>query len=78
MTVNLICLSAKAAAGRRSASFALGGFEPATGWTPGWSFFIGLLPVSDSLLSIRNVLTYLSFGRECLAWYVAFSVDMLY
>ena len=47
ITVNLICLSAKAAAGRRSASFALGGFEPASGWTPGWSFFIGLLPVSE-------------------------------
>ncbi|KAF8636099.1 hypothetical protein AX17_003804 [Amanita inopinata Kibby_2008] len=43
----LICLSAKAAAGRRSAKFALSHFDPsASGWTPGWSFFIGLLPVT--------------------------------
>ncbi|KAK0443480.1 amino acid transporter [Armillaria borealis] len=43
--VMLVCLSAKAAAGRQSAAFALGHFDPsASGWTPGWSFFIGLLP----------------------------------
>jgi hypothetical protein len=42
----LIALSVKAAAGRRPASFALGSFDPsASGWTAGWSFFIGLLPV---------------------------------
>ncbi|KAH7928008.1 amino acid transporter [Leucogyrophana mollusca] len=44
--VILICLSAKAATGRRSASYALGNFAPASGWTPGWSFFIGLLPTA--------------------------------
>ncbi|KAF8232261.1 amino acid transporter [Tricholoma matsutake] len=45
--ITMICFSVKAAAGRRSASFALGHFDPsASGWTPGWSFFIGLLPVS--------------------------------
>ncbi|KAG2068367.1 amino acid transporter [Suillus decipiens] len=43
--VILICLSTTAAAGRRSVSFALGHFDPShSGWTPGWSFFIGLLP----------------------------------
>ncbi|OAX37073.1 hypothetical protein K503DRAFT_823049, partial [Rhizopogon vinicolor AM-OR11-026] len=43
--VILICLSVKAAAGRRPISFALGNFDPSfSGWTPGWSFFIGLLP----------------------------------
>ncbi|KAL9708748.1 hypothetical protein Ac2012v2_008128 [Leucoagaricus gongylophorus] len=42
----LISLSVKAMAGRRPASFALGFFDPsASGWTPGWSFFVGLLPV---------------------------------
>jgi hypothetical protein len=42
----LISLSVKAAAGRRPASFALGFFDPSpSGWTAGWSFFIGLLPV---------------------------------
>ncbi|KAI0318741.1 amino acid/polyamine transporter I [Amylostereum chailletii] len=45
--VILICLSAKAAVGRHSAAFALGHFDAsASGWTPGWTFFIGLLPVS--------------------------------
>ncbi|KAJ8073088.1 hypothetical protein PM082_019956 [Marasmius tenuissimus] len=43
--VTMICLSAKAAVGRHSASFAFGFFDPSSsGWTPGWSFFIGLLP----------------------------------
>ncbi|KAF9262084.1 hypothetical protein L218DRAFT_960705 [Marasmius fiardii PR-910] len=42
----MICLSVKAAAGRHSASFALGHFDASvSGWTPGWSFFMGLLPV---------------------------------
>ncbi|KAL4071524.1 amino acid/polyamine transporter I [Scleroderma yunnanense] len=44
--VILVCLSVKAAAGRRSVSFVLGGFDASAGWTPGWSFFIGLLPVT--------------------------------
>ncbi|KAG1810354.1 amino acid transporter [Suillus plorans] len=40
-----ICLLAKAAVGRHPASFALGNFDPSfSGWTPGWSFFIGILP----------------------------------
>ncbi|KAJ8073084.1 hypothetical protein PM082_019952 [Marasmius tenuissimus] len=43
--VILVCLSVRAAAGRHSIGFALGHFDPsASGWTPGWSFFIGLLP----------------------------------
>ncbi|KAJ8073080.1 hypothetical protein PM082_019948 [Marasmius tenuissimus] len=43
--VTMICLSAKAAVGRHSASLAFGFFDPSSsGWTPGWSFFIGLLP----------------------------------
>lgn len=44
--VILVCLSVKAASGRHSANFALTHFDPSgSGWTPGWSFFIGLLPV---------------------------------
>ncbi|KAL0574082.1 hypothetical protein V5O48_007867 [Marasmius crinis-equi] len=43
--VMMICLSVKAGVGRHSASFAFGLFDPShSGWTPGWSFFIGLLP----------------------------------
>ena len=77
MIVNLVCLSTQAAAGRRPASFALGGFEPASGWTPGWSFFIGLLPVSHHLLRHAKRV-HRSVGRCCLARYVALSFHMLY
>jgi hypothetical protein len=50
LLVTLVCFSTKAAAGRRSASFALGHFDPSpSGWTPGWSFFIGLLPVRAAI-----------------------------
>ncbi|KAJ8073065.1 hypothetical protein PM082_019933 [Marasmius tenuissimus] len=48
-SVTLICLSVKAASGRHSAGFAFGHFDPSgSGWTPGWSFFIGLLPLTHS------------------------------
>ncbi|PBK71303.1 amino acid transporter [Armillaria solidipes] len=54
--VMLVCLSAKAAAGRQSAAFALGHFDPsASGWTPGWSFFIGLLPVTYTYAAIGMI-----------------------
>ncbi|PPR02582.1 hypothetical protein CVT24_002154 [Panaeolus cyanescens] len=40
-----ICVSVKAATGRHSASFAFLHFDPSlSGWLPGWSFFVGLLP----------------------------------
>ncbi|OAX30759.1 hypothetical protein K503DRAFT_668449, partial [Rhizopogon vinicolor AM-OR11-026] len=67
--VILICLSVKAAAGRRPISFALGNFDPSfSGWTPGWSFFIGLLPpgklssVYDSKINFLLAYTYAGIG----------------
>ncbi|KAF9033159.1 amino acid transporter [Panaeolus papilionaceus] len=54
--VVLICLSAKAAVGRHSAAFALGHFDPSfSGWTPGWTFFIGLLPPAYTYAAIGMV-----------------------
>ncbi|KAI6125335.1 amino acid transporter [Pisolithus croceorrhizus] len=54
--VILVCLSVKAAAGRRPISFALGGFDAAaSGWTPGWSFFIGLLPPAYTFSAIGMI-----------------------
>ncbi|KAG1733499.1 amino acid permease-domain-containing protein [Suillus lakei] len=54
--VIFICLFAKAAVGRRPVSFVLGNFDPSlSGWTPGWSFFTGLLPWNWEL---NHVLAY--------------------
>ncbi|KAG1854549.1 amino acid/polyamine transporter I [Suillus subluteus] len=54
--VILICLSIKAAAGRHSIAFALGHFDPSySGWTPGWSFFIGLLPPAYTYAAIGMI-----------------------
>lgn len=39
----IITILAVARNGRHSASYAFGHFEALSGWTPGWSFFIGLL-----------------------------------
>ncbi|KAF8994919.1 amino acid transporter [Cyathus striatus] len=64
----LICLSVKAAAGRRSASFALGHFDPTpSGWTPGWAYFIGLLPVIKfySARSVMLKILYASLYLFC-------------
>ncbi|RDB17717.1 Choline transport protein [Hypsizygus marmoreus] len=52
----LVGFSAKAAAGRRPASFALGHFDPsASGWNPGWTFFIGLLPPAYTYSAIGMI-----------------------
>ncbi|KAJ7769666.1 amino acid transporter [Mycena maculata] len=54
--VILVCVSVKAAAGRHSAAFALGHFDPSpSGWTPGWAFFIGLLPVPYTFSAIGMI-----------------------
>ncbi|KAJ3506515.1 hypothetical protein NLJ89_g6827 [Agrocybe chaxingu] len=54
--VMLVCLPVKAASGRHSAAFALGHFDPSfSGWAPGWSFFIGLLPPAFTYSAIGMV-----------------------
>ncbi|KAG1898854.1 amino acid transporter [Suillus fuscotomentosus] len=54
--VILICVSVKAAAGRHSISFALGHFDASySGWTPGWSFFIGTLPPAYTYSAIGMI-----------------------
>ncbi|CAK5283999.1 unnamed protein product [Mycena citricolor] len=54
--VTLVCVSAKAAAGRHSAAFALGHFDSGpSGWTPGWGFFIGLLPPAYTFAGIGMI-----------------------
>ncbi|KAJ5605298.1 Amino acid/polyamine transporter I [Penicillium lagena] len=39
----VVCLLAVAKQGRNSGAWVFGHFEPRSGWTPGWSFCIGLL-----------------------------------
>ncbi|KAJ7896973.1 amino acid transporter [Mycena leptocephala] len=59
--VILVCVSVKAAAGRHSAAFALGHFDPSpSGWTPGWAFFIGLLPFAFP--DVRTAYTFSAIG----------------
>nr|GAT47426.1 amino acid transporter [Mycena chlorophos] len=54
--VILIATSAKAASGRHSAAFALGHFDASpSGWTPGWGFFIGLLPPAYTFSAIGMI-----------------------
>ncbi|KAG2046264.1 amino acid transporter [Suillus hirtellus] len=60
-----ICLLSKAAVGRHPASFVLGNFDPSfSGWTPGWSFFIGTLPelnhVSAYTFSSIGMITHMA------------------
>ncbi|KAI0034837.1 amino acid/polyamine transporter I [Vararia minispora EC-137] len=55
-SVTLVALSAEAKAGRRSAGYALGHFDPSSsGWTPGWTFFIGLLPPAYTFSAIGMI-----------------------
>ncbi|KAI0043367.1 hypothetical protein FA95DRAFT_1584135 [Auriscalpium vulgare] len=54
--VILICASVKAAAGRHNAAYALGHFDASqAGWTPGWAFFIGLLPAAYTFSAVGMI-----------------------
>ncbi|KAJ7607584.1 amino acid transporter [Roridomyces roridus] len=69
--VILVCTSVKAAAGRHSAAFALGHFDPTpSGWTPGWAFFIGLLPPGMVVILAQNL------GRSPLTAYTFAAIGM--
>ncbi|KAJ4482131.1 amino acid transporter [Lentinula aciculospora] len=56
--VIVICLSVKASAGRHSAKYALTHFDASqSGWTPGWAFFIGMLPGAYTFLGVPTIVT---------------------
>ncbi|KAG1722484.1 hypothetical protein EDB19DRAFT_1916660 [Suillus lakei] len=61
--VIFICLFAEAAVGCRPISFMLGNFDPSlSGWTPGWSFFTGLLPVLLGLIYLGSSAAFNAFA----------------
>ncbi|KAG9217802.1 hypothetical protein CCMSSC00406_0005172 [Pleurotus cornucopiae] len=82
--VILISLSARAAVGRRPISFALGHFDPSpSGWTPGWSFFIGLLAPAYTFSAIGMIASMAEEVRnpavqvpKAIAWSVPISAIM--
>ncbi|TGJ78204.1 hypothetical protein E0Z10_g10560 [Xylaria hypoxylon] len=53
----LISVLAVAKQGRRDASFVFGHFEANSGWTPGWSFFVGLLHAAYATSSTGMILS---------------------
>ncbi|KAL2184723.1 amino acid transporter [Thermothelomyces heterothallicus CBS 203.75] len=53
----LITVLAVAKEGRRSADFALGGFEVTSGWPAGWSFCVGLLHAAYATSSTGMVIS---------------------
>lgn len=53
----LITVLAVAKDGRRHADYALGGFEPTSGWPAGWSFCVGLLHAAYATSSTGMVIS---------------------
>ncbi|KAF8827649.1 hypothetical protein HHX47_DHR4000235 [Lentinula edodes] len=54
----VVSLSVKASAGRHSAKYALTHFDASqSGWTPGWAFFIGMLPGAYTFLGVPTIVT---------------------
>lgn len=53
----LITILVVAKGGRRSADFALGAFEPTSGWPAGWSFCVGLLHAAYATSSTGMVIS---------------------
>ncbi|AEO70998.1 uncharacterized protein THITE_2122911 [Thermothielavioides terrestris NRRL 8126] len=57
LLATLITVLAVAKEGRRGADFALGGFEPTSGWPAGWSFCVGLLHAAYATSSTGMVIS---------------------
>ena len=53
----LVTVLAVAKEGRRSADFALGGFEATSGWPAGWSFCVGLLHAAYATSSTGMIIS---------------------
>ena len=60
----LACVLGLAKGGRRSAGFAFGHFEAHTGWTPGWSFMIGLLQAAYTTSATGMVISMCEEVRQ--------------
>ncbi|KAJ3895466.1 amino acid transporter [Lentinula edodes] len=57
-SVIVVSLSVKASAGRDSAKYALTHFDASqSGWTPGWAFFVGMLPGAYTFLGVPTIVT---------------------
>lgn len=57
MIAILVTILTIAKGGRRSASFALGGFEVTSGWPAGWSFCVGLLHAAYATSSTGMIIS---------------------
>lgn len=56
LVVMLVCLSVEAKVGRHSAVFAFTHFDASfSGWSPGWTFFIGLFPAGYTFSGVGMI-----------------------
>ncbi|KAI1764584.1 amino acid transporter [Hypoxylon sp. FL1150] len=53
----VVCVLAIAKEGRRDAAYVFGHFEVNSGWTPGWSFFVGLLHAAYATSSTGMIIS---------------------
>ncbi|KEF63234.1 uncharacterized protein A1O9_01211 [Exophiala aquamarina CBS 119918] len=60
----VVCALSLAKGGRNKASFAFGGFEASSGWTPGWSWCIGLLHGAYATSATGMILSMCEEVRE--------------
>ncbi|TGZ76185.1 amino acid permease [Ascodesmis nigricans] len=60
----IITILAIAKNGRRSASFVFTSFTPSSGWTPGWSFMVGLLQAAYATSSTGMIISMCEEVRQ--------------
>ncbi|KAH8780828.1 amino acid/polyamine transporter I [Diaporthe sp. PMI_573] len=60
----IVCILAIAKNGRHSAEYVFTSFEPRSGWTPGWSFCVGLLQAAYATSSTGMIISMCEEVRE--------------
>lgn len=58
----MVCVLAIAKEGRHDAKWVFGHFEANSGWTPGWSFVVGLLHAAYATSSTGMIISYVSYS----------------
>ena len=53
----MVCVLALAKEGRRDANYVFTHFETNSGWTPGWSFMVGLLHAAYATSSTGMIIS---------------------
>lgn len=71
----VVCILAIAKNGRHSAEYVFTTFEPRSGWTPGWSFCVGLLQAAYATSSTGMIISYVISEAQVLLFFFLLTIS---